>query len=84
MRLGRSSGTSQSGVPSASVGSIVQAVKAMPSPATSARIDAGSARSARDRPLKRADVVAGILQRPVGLQLTSLGCRQPLVDHAVL
>ena len=79
--LSRYSGSRQSGVPSAMVGSMVQAVKSMPMPMTSA----GSTPLSASRParwLEHLDVVVRVLQRPVRLELdAALG--QRLVDNAV-
>ena len=55
-------------MPSAVVGSIVQAVKSMPMPTTSAGSTPDSTMTAGTARWNVRDVVVGILERPVGAQ----------------
>ena len=69
-------------MPSASVGTIVHAVKSVPMPIDLGGVDAGVGDRAADRRAHRLDVVLRVLQRPVRRQRLA-GDRQLAVDHAV-
>ena len=81
--------TSLSGVPSASVGTIVQAVKSVAMPMTPRRVDAGGGDGGRHGDAQHLAVVLGHLQRPLRRERRSVPARpgqvgrQGALEHGV-